>query len=243
MEIRLNELYDVVDYFVLVEARETFSGKKKPLYYWENESLFRKFQDKIIHVVINEYFSANSFWEREFYQRDQIMRGLPHCADHDIILVSDLDEIPRASCMSEIVETVRELSIAKNTLVTCQQRLYAFNLNRYNPAFWTGTVALSYAQLRRIGPEKARESRVGSRVIYDAGWHFQAMGGHQKYIAKLESYSHADVMDKPEYKTNESIEMHKDSLQWIPINETYPKFVLENLSYLKEKGLIEEKPY
>jgi beta-1,4-mannosyl-glycoprotein beta-1,4-N-acetylglucosaminyltransferase len=33
LEIRLNELYDVVDYFVLVESRCSFSNNPKLLFY------------------------------------------------------------------------------------------------------------------------------------------------------------------------------------------------------------------
>ena len=53
LEIRLNELDSVVDKFVLVEASKTHQGKEKPLFYNENKDRFKKFQDKIIHVIVD----------------------------------------------------------------------------------------------------------------------------------------------------------------------------------------------
>ena len=93
LEIKLNELYDHVDHFVLVECTETFSGKPKPLYFAENKQRFSRFLDKIIHIVVMEHFPTDIPWDRELYQKDQIMQGLTNCHDEDIIIIEDLDEI------------------------------------------------------------------------------------------------------------------------------------------------------
>lgn len=44
---RLTVLYDVVDYFILVEATKTFVGNSKPLYYNENKDIFAAFHKKL----------------------------------------------------------------------------------------------------------------------------------------------------------------------------------------------------
>ena len=54
LELRLNILNDVVDYFVLTESPFTVSGNEKPLYYQENKDRFGKFNDKIIHNITKE---------------------------------------------------------------------------------------------------------------------------------------------------------------------------------------------
>ena len=54
LEMRLNILNDVVDYFVVTESPFTVSGNEKPLYYAENKDRFGKFNDKIIHHVTEE---------------------------------------------------------------------------------------------------------------------------------------------------------------------------------------------
>lgn len=93
LEIRLNVLNDHVDYFVLTESTVTFSGLNKPLYYQENKDRFEKFNDKIIHVVVEDTPDGNPF-ERDVFQKNAIIRGLQDCEDDNIILTSDLDEIP-----------------------------------------------------------------------------------------------------------------------------------------------------
>ena len=52
LEIRLSELYNYVDYFVIVEANKTFKGKSKPFYFEENKQKYKKYLDKIIHVKV-----------------------------------------------------------------------------------------------------------------------------------------------------------------------------------------------
>jgi beta-1,4-mannosyl-glycoprotein beta-1,4-N-acetylglucosaminyltransferase len=55
LEIRLNELNDVVDKFVLVEATKTHQGKDKPLYFEENKKRFSDFSNKMIHIAVSDY--------------------------------------------------------------------------------------------------------------------------------------------------------------------------------------------
>ena len=52
MQVRLSELYDVVDYFVITESAITHQNDPKPLYYKENAARFAKFADKIVHIEL-----------------------------------------------------------------------------------------------------------------------------------------------------------------------------------------------
>ena len=83
--MRLNEMYDHVDKFVIVEATETFRGKPKPLFFAENRHLFEKFADKIIHIVVTERITTDNPWKRERFQRKQIMQGLKKCHKNDLL--------------------------------------------------------------------------------------------------------------------------------------------------------------
>lgn len=60
LEVRLRELYDHVDFFVLVESSFTYTNQDKPLYYNENRQRFSRWADKIIHVVLDHYAPAES---------------------------------------------------------------------------------------------------------------------------------------------------------------------------------------
>jgi beta-1,4-mannosyl-glycoprotein beta-1,4-N-acetylglucosaminyltransferase len=111
LEVRLREMDEVVDRFVLVEAAQTFQGKAKPLHFKENQTAFSRYADKIIHVIVE--FPAgdltsslntqpkNEIWARQYYQRDAIARGLTGAQPNDLIIVSDVDEIISASKLRE----------------------------------------------------------------------------------------------------------------------------------------------
>ena len=108
LEIRLHKLAPVVDRFVLVEATETFTGKPKPLYVQENKERFAQFP--IEHVVIDRHpADVVTPWQRENYPRHVLFDRLRAMAlsSSDIVLLSDLDEIPRADCVSRCLQTMR----------------------------------------------------------------------------------------------------------------------------------------
>jgi hypothetical protein len=65
LEMRLNILNDVVDYFVLTESPFTVSGNEKPLYYQENKDRFGKFNDKIVHYITEEIDKGNIILQKE----------------------------------------------------------------------------------------------------------------------------------------------------------------------------------
>jgi beta-1,4-mannosyl-glycoprotein beta-1,4-N-acetylglucosaminyltransferase len=100
--LRLLTLYDYVGYFVICESANSFSGKPKNLYYKDNEFLFTEFKEKIINYTIPEppssaYISnpANpSTTTSDFWQRNQIAVAIAESKKSDLILVSDVDEIP-----------------------------------------------------------------------------------------------------------------------------------------------------
>lgn len=61
-QIRLHELHEVVDYFVITECRVTHQNASKPLYYGENKARFAKFEDKIIHVALDSLEGHSSYY-------------------------------------------------------------------------------------------------------------------------------------------------------------------------------------
>lgn len=199
LDLRLHELDSVVDKFVLVESTSTFSGKRKPLYYQQNQSRFAKFKNKIIHVVVRDmdqatpaqslsYFQPKDFqlenlgaWSREIHQRNAIKRGLRDCNLNDIILISDVDEIPRAT----IVSKLKALKIVQ----AFEQKLYLYYYNCRAKDPWYGTRAIKYS--KNIIPESVRVDS-SFKKISNGGWHFSYIGGVDKIKQKLSSYSHQE---------------------------------------------------
>ena len=109
LEIRLNTLNEVVDKFVLVEAPWTFTGNPKPLYFEENKERFKLFLDKIIHIVADQppvsptVTERENAWIRESHQRNSINAGLNNAKNNDLIIISDLDEIPNPQIIKKII--------------------------------------------------------------------------------------------------------------------------------------------
>ncbi|HEX2579070.1 MAG TPA: hypothetical protein VHK67_01540 [Rhabdochlamydiaceae bacterium] len=240
LEIKLHELYDHVDYFVLVECTETFRGKPKPLYFSENKQRFSKFLDKIIHVVVTDHVETDIPWNREVYQRNQIMRGLTSCHDDDIIIIEDLDEIISPK---KLPEAVNLLLTNQMRYVTCAQTMYTYYLNRighvgYSWDLWLGSVLARYADAKLILPDGMRNQKRNRETAITAGWHFTYMGGVDMVRKKLESFSHSEL-DNEAYKHPDRIRKDFEALELVEIDESYPKFVQDNIPYFIELGFID----
>jgi hypothetical protein len=239
LEIRLNELYDHVDHFVLVEATESFRGRPKPLYYRDHQERFRKYANKIIHVILDEPLITEDLWAREAFQRNQILRGLKRCRLNDLILISDLDELIRGEDVQRLVAPLRdEIALA----VSANQRFYRMYLNRrhrFTP-FWIGTVATTFEHLRRMSPEALRRNRANFPLVDDVGWHFTGVGGLKRFIEKIENFAHAPTEDTPENKDPQKIFEGLDGHLVIePLSPSFPKFILEHQEELLEQGLLD----
>ena len=99
LDIRLNTLDSLVDYFVIVEGNMTWQNNYKKLRF--NINKFSKFKDKIIYVPVEDMPDGDNPWLRENFQRNCIMRGLKKSSENDLILISDLDEIPNPDSIKQ----------------------------------------------------------------------------------------------------------------------------------------------
>lgn len=231
LEIRLNVLSDVVDRFVLVEARQTHQGEAKPLYYAENESRFARFSDRIEHIVIDRFpDECSTPVAREIFQRNAISRGLGNTQVGDTVLISDLDEIPRPESVA--------MAADRGGVNVFRQLLFSYFLNCVHlddrgvpAAFWSGTVSYRhddkveipqrYSELRYLrGGQTARlatrmravarrvrrfgELEGRARFLEDAGWHFTFQGGVDAIANKLKAYLHVEY-NSEQYTSREAI--------------------------------------
>jgi beta-1,4-mannosyl-glycoprotein beta-1,4-N-acetylglucosaminyltransferase len=246
LEVRLNELYDHVDKFVIVECTESYRGKPKPLHYAENKHCFEKFADKIIHIVVSEHFENENPWKREHFQRQQIMRGLKNCHNSDIIFLSDLDEIVKANRIKEITDLITSAQVQA---VLCRQKMYCGFINRYR-GIWPGTVCASYREfkkrsikkirrLRNNTPRALRKARISKTFcMQDAGWHFNSMGGTARFITKLESFSHKNL-DVPGFDKAKHLVDIINPLPRVAVDESFPSYIVNNKKHFEEIGFID----
>jgi len=264
LKIRMEELWDVVDYFVLVELVTTHKGIPKPLYFEENRAQFTKYLDKIIHVVVRDLpedapvideknlqawnYRDVKAWTREHYQRNCIMRGLSSCRNGDIVIISDVDEIPRSALFPQILaqlsksetESLKKGQAGVNAIALVQPINY-FHLNKPSPTDphhtgWKGSVFTNYQNLKQTTPQYLREHRWEFPSIPQGGWHFSHMGGRDK--VKLKKASTVDGNADGIVNSDAKIDAEIASLKPVPIDSSFPKYVRDHVDYFKQIGYI-----
>lgn len=256
LEIRLNVLKDVVDKFVLVEMNKTHMGEDKPFYFDENKERYKDFLDRIIHIKVDKYpelsdshkDSFGNKWLLEVYQRDQIMQGLRDAKDDDIIMISDLDEIPKP----ELVKNY------KDSIKIFEQKCYYYFLNYLNitdPIWKWGTKIAHYSDLKDPKIElpfnqRYADSKYGMptyfrcclesdrvELIPNGGWHFSFAMDIDKMILKRQSiveqhFNNAENMSYDYIK--KQIEKGKDlfgrtyEYEAVKIDDSFPEYIRKN---------------
>lgn len=234
LQIRLHELSDVVDYFVLVESIETQRGHPKRLFFEENKQEFHPYLHKIIHIIIDEMHPEFGLWERENYQRNAILRGLAQCKKKDLILISDVDEIPRKEFIPYIK---KEMERRSAEAIAFQCRLYRYHLNRSPPEnyFWDGTVATTYSRIAAKSPQYYRDRRSKFWSFKEAGWHFTWMGGKERYKQKMTSVVEGTDDWMP---SDEDVEGLFRTVPIVPLDSSFPAYILEHEQELRALDFI-----
>jgi beta-1,4-mannosyl-glycoprotein beta-1,4-N-acetylglucosaminyltransferase len=209
LKYRLAVLYNVVDKFVIVEAKHTFSGIEKELSYNKNKKLFQKYEDKIIHIVVDlPYkqpdidYTTDQQWQNEYTQRNAIMQGLVQIelAPEDIIIISDADEIPDPDNLKKVKEVDPGF-----TALRLEQDYYYYNLSSKFVDRWYYAVMIKYGYLmeNRLTPQECRHApRFG--IFNKGGWHLSYFGDVSFIQKKIRSFSHQQY-NKEEYTNDENI--------------------------------------
>lgn len=231
LEIRLHELSDVVDTFVLVESYKTFTNQPKPLYYLANKERFKNFDSRIIHIIVDDFddLGVSDPWSMEIYQRRCILRGLQKCKPYDTIMLSDIDEIPRANVVKEYYH--------KPGVKTFEQTLYYYHLNCTGGG-WYGTRMFKYRDLMAISPDLQYYRETTQNLIKNAGWHFSYIGGVKAIQRKIASYAHSELNRFPfnnQDYIRTSMSQKRDifrrniyRFKIVQIDDTFPKHVQDN---------------
>ena len=179
---RLRYLDGVVDKFVLVESTVTHRGEEKKLFFDENKKEFEEWSDKIIHVIIRDNPTDKDPWIRENFQRNCITRGLDEFKDDDIVMVSDVDEIPNRTAL----RLPPDVKMCSYNMIAFQ---YNFNyIQELEP--WYGTVITTKEVLMRVSPQKMREMRWSIPRYKNAGWHLSSFGDEVFVANKIQNYAH-----------------------------------------------------
>jgi|LakMenE01Jun11ns_1017448.scaffolds.fasta_scaffold9956812_4 beta-1,4-mannosyl-glycoprotein beta-1,4-N-acetylglucosaminyltransferase len=247
LEIRLEELNNSVDYFVLVEANKTQSLNDKIYYFEENKEKYNKFLHKIIHVKIDDCpNNTQNLWTMENFQRNCITRGLQglNLKNEDIILISDLDEIPN----SKIIYDLKSVNLLEPFSIDMMFSAYFVNLVA-KCRTWVGTVACPFSLLNKYTPQDIRGHKdFFKRTVSISGWHFSWLGGYEKIYEKahscIEPFDKTQLPSKEDFKiyfdkfidSNNKFFIHLENLSKqetefikIDMNELFPLFMRNNL--------------
>jgi beta-1,4-mannosyl-glycoprotein beta-1,4-N-acetylglucosaminyltransferase len=235
LEMRLNILSDVVDKFVLVEADRTFSNMKKPLFFEKNQRRYSQFLDKIVHIKIVDYPEYKDAWNMEYYQRNKIADGICCCDIDDIILVSDVDEIPNPKAIKYYKEN-------KTGLYALIQEYYNYYLNYKRCFFKTWDLAkiTHYDDITKLNytPQQLRDSKT-DKVIQNGGWHFSYLGGIDAIKYKIGAFSHQEYNNEKytsdsilEEKIRRGLDIYnRKDYRFKPVKITmaaYPAYIVNN---------------
>lgn len=230
LELRLRELYDHVDRFVLVEATKTQSLLDKPLYYKENKARFKTWADKIVHVIVDDCPSnEGNLWTMENFQRNCIQRGLERIllTDSDFVMISDADEIPDMNVVKEWIKK-------GEAIFSVNMGFYAYFFNlKAKHRDWIGTVVCRKDMLPSPQALRAWKDHLPS---CSGGWHFSWLGGakavHRKCLSCIEP------LDKSNLPSEEEFEAHFRSFL-----RSERKFFLhlENLSKQETEFVVDRK--
>ena len=278
LDLRLNTLNNYVDYFVIVESIFTHKGDKRELKF--NHEKFKKFKDKIIYLVFDQEpkeiqkidtsdsdatksgkYILNAAY-RENGQRNFISEGLKNAAKNDMILISDVDEIPNLDLVN--------LSEIGEKLILFRQDMFYYKFNLKLPNLeWTGTKAckkknlINPQWLRNIKDRKypffridtffSNKKYIDIKIIENGGWHFSNIKNAKEIEYKLKSYLHHREFDENPMTTQEIDNIIKNKqaiydlkvdkrvnkigegnkLQNYPLDKL-PKFLQNNLEIFKQ---------
>tara|TARA_B100001057_G_C22810572_1_gene935234 strand:+ start:698 stop:1567 length:870 start_codon:yes stop_codon:yes gene_type:complete len=235
LDLRLNSLDKFVKKFVITEATYTHNGNKKELKF--NINKFQKFKDKIIYLVVDnqpknildliegeskekrgEKLILNGM-ARDYFQRENLKRGLVDIDDEDLVLISDLDEIPN----------FQELNFTriKNNILIFEQKMFYYKLNLFYSDFtWLGTKATKYKNfispqwLRNIKGKNYPKWRIDTwfskkkysnlLFIKNGGWHFTCLRTPEELEKKLLNFAHHYEYEESGLKINDLKKLIKE---------------------------------
>ena len=228
LDIRFNVLNKYVKKFIITEATYTHNGSKKKLNF--NINNFKKFKDKIEYIpveeqppsikILNEFDTPKEKEEklilngmaRDYFQRENLDKGLKNLEDEDLVIVSDLDEIPNLDNV--------DFDQIKNNIIIFQQKMFYYKLNlHYKDFTWDGSKAVKFKNfvspqwLRNVKSKKyafwrldtffSKKKYSNLYYINNGGWHFTCMRKPEDLEKKLLNFAHHYEFEQSGLKIND----------------------------------------
>jgi len=248
-DLRFNILNKFVDYFVIVESTVNHQGKQKKLQF--NIDNFKKFKNKIKYIIVDDtpenikkpHKGGESLVEQ--HQRNSLMKVLNKAEGEDLIILSDVDEIPDLTKLN--------LFNKKNYAVFSQKMfMYKINLLNLDENNWHGSKICLKKNLK--SPQWLRNLKFKKypfwrfdkprnlQIIQNGGWHFAYLQSAENISKKIKSFAHGEFNKEHlsnEEKINQRIQKGEDvfergfKLKRINIDDSFPDYIRKNQSMLK----------
>ncbi|MDC1124368.1 hypothetical protein OAS82_00215 [Pelagibacteraceae bacterium] len=268
LDLRLNTLDKYVKKFVITEATYTHNGNKKELKF--DISKFKKFKDKISYHVVNkqpknilglidgeskekrgEKLILNGM-ARDYFQRENLIKGLSDILDDDIVLISDLDEIPN-------LQNLNLFEIKNNTYIF-EQAIFYYKLNLiYDDFVWQGTRAIKYKNfispqwLRNIKGKNYPKWRLDtffskkkySNLVFikNGGWHFTCLKTPEQLQKKLLNFAHHYEFEESGLKLDDIKKIIREKRIIYDYKADQKEYKWSSKSTLKKADTIVLPPY
>jgi len=236
MSIRFHELHDVVDFFIVVESEESFSGIKKPLYFKKMmDTFFHQWRNKIRYIVIpslEKYIQGNdrrSRWSKQWLTYDFIHQGMYDAEGSDWLFVSDADEIISRESLIQAVQQDRP--------VACKlpYHYYYLNVKDRNNVLFNTICGTRVKNIRKVS-EIRRFINKSYKILYNSGWHFSYLGSEDIILEKVQSIpSGRSVTGSVTVKKNnleDLFERREYSWEKTLLDSSYPRYIIENQEQL-----------
>jgi beta-1,4-mannosyl-glycoprotein beta-1,4-N-acetylglucosaminyltransferase len=252
LNLRLNILDKYVDYFVIVEGNRTWQNNLKELKFEINK--YEKFKDKIIYIKVTDLPDGKDPYLRENHQRNSILKGLVNSKDQDVIIISDLDEIPNPQVFKNFKKEMR-FAVFKQ-----KHFYYKFNLQSKNNPYWLGSRICLKEHL--ISPQWLRDLKFKKRpfwrldkfrlnnIFENGGWHFCNLKKPESLLYKYKNLCETDDpvhfkekidekylnLEEIKKRINEGEDIigRKDNFIKVNLDDSFPEFLLNNKSFYSD---------
>jgi beta-1,4-mannosyl-glycoprotein beta-1,4-N-acetylglucosaminyltransferase len=203
VELRIKYLNKIVDYFVIVEADITHQGKKKD---WNFPKILernlKEFSSKIQYHQLNidpEKIKKEESWiiddikgddahRVDNFQRNYIKTACKKFSNEDILIISDIDEIPS----KQKLEFIKSCDFKKIAPIALEQHLFHIDCNFLRLESWRGSIATTMQICNAYSPHRLRRSRNRISHFSDSGWSLSSFGGPNKIKEKFEAFAHKE---------------------------------------------------
>ena len=250
VDLRLNILNKFVDKFIVVESTVNHQGKSKKLHFDINR--YKKFKDKINYIIVddtpenmkNPYVGGESLVEQ--HQRNSIMKGLKDADDNDLIILSDVDEIPDLNKLNEY---------DKNKYAVFSQQMFMYKLNFLNlkENNWHGSKICLKKNFK--SPQWLRDLKFKEypfwridkirnlQIIKNGGWHFAYLQTPENISKKIQSFAHGEfnkvnIINEEnivlKIKNGQDIFERGFNLKKLEIDSSFPNYIVQNKDKLKK---------